>query len=185
MSCMQMYVSVRGSQGPQGLLDAQRGRNAAQRTLVDSIGEVKRVLQLTSNSQVDLDELARMKRQPQTLFSCIGDALLVLETSGTSPYHLPPTPYPLPPTPYPLPPTPYHLPPTTYPLPPTPYPLSLSPTPAVFNLFWLTLYSNFPIFCGLPPINRSTKFRILWTPDIFCGSLRGPWTQVGSHCPIP
>ena len=37
-------------------------------------------------------------------------------------------------------------------------------------------YSNFLIFCGTPPINRNTKFGILWTPDIFCGPLRGPWT---------
>ena len=39
-----------------------------------------------------------------------------------------------------------------------------SPSTAAFNLFGLwTPYKNFPIFCGPPPINRNTKFRILWT----------------------
>ena len=85
ISSMQMYASVRSSPKLEGLLDAQRGRNCTQGMLVESIHELKRILLLTSNSQVDLDELARIKRQLQTVFSCIGDSVSALQSSGTHP----------------------------------------------------------------------------------------------------
>ena len=81
ISAMQMYASVRSSQKLEGLLDAQRGRNCTQGTLVGSIQELKRILLLTSNSQVDLEELARIKRQLQTVFSSIGDSVAALQTA--------------------------------------------------------------------------------------------------------
>ena len=82
ISSMQMYVSVRSSAKLEGLLDAQRGRNCTQEMLVSSIQELKRIILLTSNSQVDLDELARIKRQLQTVFSCISDSISALQSTG-------------------------------------------------------------------------------------------------------
>lgn len=82
ISSMQMYVSVRSSSKLEGLLDAQRGRNCTQGMLVSSIQELKRILLLTSNSQVDLDELARIKRSLQTVFSCISDSISALQSTG-------------------------------------------------------------------------------------------------------
>eukprot|EP00800_Vazella_pourtalesii_P014643 TRINITY_DN3760_c0_g1_i6.p1 TRINITY_DN3760_c0_g1~~TRINITY_DN3760_c0_g1_i6.p1 ORF type:complete len:830 (-),score=193.67 TRINITY_DN3760_c0_g1_i6:136-2625(-) len=81
ISSMQMYVSVRSSSKLEGLLDAQRGRNCTQGMLVSSIQELKRILLLTSNSQVDLDELARIKRSLQTVFSCISDSISALQST--------------------------------------------------------------------------------------------------------